>query len=1674
MESLNDARPRIARQPLEQASSQHVQPPSSRQRPPVKITRVFPPIQDEGDIGNEIDAVDIFAVHGLDTKSPDTWIWKDNPKDPQGPGVNWLADKHMLPSRVGHSRIFTCDWPAELFETRDFAEHTFGELARLLLDSILGCHKKDRPILFIASCLGGIILMKALDMATGRYDCVGVDTRAIIFLATPFGTTAYQEVTKWAWPGLKAWAWSQDRRVTQRLDFAKELVPELEELVRKFTQMIKKRDYEVSTLYEKRFTNLHRKVPLLGRIWPRRRLLVDEKSGMLQCDGSPLSLDRTHVLMNKFPGPKDEDYKRVASRVELCLQRVRDGTPLQRADARILKYYTKGTLDIVRLSGDVLNMDQCYINLAIVKQLPEASQTSPFSLPSRLNIETPDQEGSIELPTLFSSQEDPQEHTKGPRRILIRGRAGVGKTTLCKKIVYNFYYEKMWEHLFARVLWIPLRELKKTSYTKDGLGELFWHIYFKEHVDGKTLAKALWEAVERTDQGDSLFILDGLDEVTELLDPGHEAYHLLESLLRKPNVIITSRPHAQFPSNTEKPPLELETIGFYPDQVHTYVKTVVQDTENAEEIWSFLQKFELIQSLVRIPIQLDALCQTWDEGFRNQPVPETMTAIYQAIVKGLWKKDAQRFGKLKGPSAKMAFDAEIEAQMEVEIKILENLGFSGMHNNVVEFRPEHRDGIRELVKPSKDDDVFDERLGKLSFLRSSEPLASIRQRSYHFLHLTFQEFFAARYFARQWQAGDDLEYQDFKTKQPSKINPHAFLKQEKYTGRYNIFWRFTAGLLPCDKVPDFFKAIDQEPVDLVGLTHHQLVMHCFGEATISERKILSGLELRSAQWLLADCDWGKGRCILANDWELPAAVLLSALETSSIYQRPGVIRSFREHGKHMSEAVATALVEIIKGSAHNHGDKVARLAAEALSYQPKFAEAAIIELSNTYNRQSCSWLTTTETGALVKHSNPSSPAVKAVVGLFAAEHTKLYAEYIATDALRGRRSLSAATITTCVELVQYDNSLQQMLADALWCQKNIPTAAVLSIVKFIEHECCSGKVRHALVGALRSQAIRPEAVITAIVKVIENDFSDEYTRCDMVSALRGAPDLPETAITALVSIIEDESKGRELRIEAVSSLGFPRNLSEATITALVRLIGDTRKNMETWGFYHMFLPQESLSETTAAVLVRLLEDSHNSEEVRLTAADLIMGKATLSEENIMALARLIEDDRNSEKVRLAAVRVISHHRNLSEGSITALVKLIEDDRNSEKVRLATARVIGDQTNLSEKIITALVRLIRDEIEPLTNKIQYYAITALEKQGNLSETIIAALVRRVEDECNSEGVRASAAHAIRSQTKLSEATTAAFIRLMGDKYELKNKVVQCYAIEILGGQTALPEPVVHALVARMRDESTDESQRLHARWALNNQRELSEAVIAALLEVPEDERNADLVREVACGALESRTKLPEAAVIRLVEMMTEGTDRLARWLAELLEKQTNLSEAAIKAIIALHQQPRTRFAIASILGGNPGLSDKIAKGIKPIIESEGSGEALDLLTLLYGSFLYRGFRQQFYLHLEDDRLVIYLPSGSRIKIKVPSHELVVAAINKGRELYLPGYSDLWPECSLGSCVRPVQPSAREQRRGTQFDEFCVLCSSWRLGHCHCLPLDTPPVRLALQDDIDLGP
>lgn len=203
-------------------------------------------------------------------------------------------------------------------------------------------------------------------------------------------------------------------------------------------------------------------------------------------------------------------------------------------------------------------------------------------------------------------------------------------------MVRDFNQSRIWKNLFECILWVPLRNLKGRS----GSGYNFEKLLFDEFFaySGNELGHRFARELDTMRHHKSvLFILDSWDEVAQLDETDHDMFAFLEQLVGLPNVIITSRPSATLPPGVNVH-LELETIGFYPAQVDEYI--INSHTQYPDEIKSFLQSHQLVQSLARIPIQLDALCHCWKDIMANygDVKQQTMTSLYQSIQTSLWRK----------------------------------------------------------------------------------------------------------------------------------------------------------------------------------------------------------------------------------------------------------------------------------------------------------------------------------------------------------------------------------------------------------------------------------------------------------------------------------------------------------------------------------------------------------------------------------------------------------------------------------------------------------------------------------------------------------------------------------------------------------------------------------------------------------------------------------------------------------------------------------------------------------------------------------------------------------------------------------------------------------------------------------------------------------------------------
>ena len=628
-----------------------------------------------------------------------------------------------------------------------------------------------------------------------------------------------------------------------------------------------------------------------------------------------------------------------------------------------------------------------------------------------------------------------------------------------------------WKELFDRVLWVPLRNIKRQQNAQYNLGTLFDHEYFRNNPAREYLKAALWSEVHSdraTNSGNrTLFILDGLDELSQEMDPNNDMFRFLQDLLAQPIVIITSRPYVKLPDRLRPPDLELETIGFYPDQVNAYVEKPFTDTstgetdfEKVDEVQSYLRDHQLIQGLVRIPIQLDAFCYTrGDKSISNRTV-QTMTGLYETMECQLWRKDLPRLQRLRAEkemNAGSRSKIEMKRLMKDEIYLLQTFAFTGLIQNITNFKPKHRERIYQHFKFSLKVSSFDDALANLSFLRTSDT-SSKRPRSwtYHFIHQTYQEYFAAQYFVQQWRSRQPLDCLILSSGKYELIAAEAFLREEKYNAHFDILLRFVTGLLASGKCEEelarFFHTVEEEPRDLLGPVHQRLIMHCLNEVALPQDtpgfdRLRKGLEERLAQWMMFECGF-TWRSRSASEIEFPKDCL-----------------------------------------------------DETLQQGPDLAKIVLV---NSLDRRP---LKIAILGALTDpHIRVPDRVLEAVTSHFEDEGEDVYVRQAAVKALRGQPDLSKEIVQAVVAQFKNQNAFVRRVAfEVLQRHSDLGTEIMQAAMVQLKNK--TTEARFAAIKVLQNQLNLPAEGMQAIAALLEDQNSD--IRQEAVEALQNQPALSQ-------------------------------------------------------------------------------------------------------------------------------------------------------------------------------------------------------------------------------------------------------------------------------------------------------------------------------------------------------------------------------------------------------------------------------------------------------------------------------------------------------------------------------------------------------------------------------------
>ncbi|KAE9966187.1 hypothetical protein EG328_009103 [Venturia inaequalis] len=237
--------------------------------------------------------IDIVAIHGIGAHPDDTWS-KNIGSDVKPQYVNWLQQPEMLPATVPNARIMRYEYESQWFG-----------------DDTVDTEFPYRPLIFIAHCFGGLIVLKALRQAfdnTREWPGIFMSTAGLIFFGTPFRGTEGMKQSEM----IKA-ALSEYRPDQVYGDSLGMLVPGDEFLQDTVDRFLETRPHQnpapIACFYETKSSNVG---AIVGGS-DKKEFVVNAASGCLDRSDSvkKYPLARTHFDINKFGKASEPSYKAV-------------------------------------------------------------------------------------------------------------------------------------------------------------------------------------------------------------------------------------------------------------------------------------------------------------------------------------------------------------------------------------------------------------------------------------------------------------------------------------------------------------------------------------------------------------------------------------------------------------------------------------------------------------------------------------------------------------------------------------------------------------------------------------------------------------------------------------------------------------------------------------------------------------------------------------------------------------------------------------------------------------------------------------------------------------------------------------------------------------------------------------------------------------------------------------------------------------------------------------------------------------------------------------------------------------------------------------------------------------------------------------------------------------------
>ncbi|XP_070586748.1 NACHT, LRR and PYD domains-containing protein 12-like [Erythrolamprus reginae] len=426
------------------------------------------------------------------------------------------------------------------------------------------------------------------------------------------------------------------------------------------------------------------------------------------------------------------------------------------------------------IPGEYVPLNQRYSKLIILDyhQSEEEKEDEIMAMGRKhLEIISKRAETSTSIETLFN----PDKYGLTPQIVVLQGAAGIGKTMMAKKIIFDWASQQLYQNKFNYVFYISCSEMNFHGESqKTSIAE----IISNEWLKCQKLKNVIQNILRNEEK--LLFIIDGFDELRHsfnqaenycCIDPWkREPVRIILSnlfqkkILPKSSLIITTRPTALEKLNQcLEHPRYFEILGFSTKETEEYFYKFFENKDQATQSLRFVKQNNTLFTMCVIPLVSWIICtvmkQELERGKDLQKTPYTLTAIYMLYFSSLLKFHHK----------------ESKQDVQANVKGLCSLAAEGVWKRKILFME------KEVKKHGLDQkDYIPLFLNQSVFKRDIDCI-----QTYSFIHLSFQEFFAALFYVLE--EGDEQHSENWKKKLQTLFETHRSFGPDFVVGFHFLF-----------------------------------------------------------------------------------------------------------------------------------------------------------------------------------------------------------------------------------------------------------------------------------------------------------------------------------------------------------------------------------------------------------------------------------------------------------------------------------------------------------------------------------------------------------------------------------------------------------------------------------------------------------------------------------------------------------------------------------------------------------------------------------------------------------------------------------------------------------------------------------------------------------------------